>query len=156
PDRTRATARRRNSAAYTLGIAISLSEWLDSHKPSPERGVHITRLVHGGSVTPGIVTWREVLPRIQNSPAPSPHRPPLRLSASHFALLSNFNSLLGIIVEDVPKIRRQLLHLNWAIVGGAYELVWEDRRVRFAEEYTRQVLNAVAEMLKVPGGKVKV
>jgi hypothetical protein len=35
---------RRNSAAYTFGMTISLSERLDSHKPSPQKGVHIRAL----------------------------------------------------------------------------------------------------------------
>lgn len=63
---------------------------------------------------------------------------------------------LGITVQEVVKVRRQLRHLNWTIVGAAYELVRFDRRNQLQELYTRQIQAAVARKLGLPGGNVEV
>lgn len=70
--------------------------------------------------------------------------------------LAGVAQTLGISVEEVVKVRRQLRHLNWSIVGAAYELVRWDRRNQLQELYTRQIQAAVALKLALPGGDVEV
>jgi hypothetical protein len=52
--------------------------------------------------------------------------------------------------------QRQLRHLNWAIVGAAYEIVREGGKPRFNQDYTQQLRDAVTRTLALPGGRVEV
>jgi len=63
---------------------------------------------------------------------------------------------LGISVEEVAKVRRQWRLLNWVIVGAAYELLRRDGRPKFDQEHKRQIRDAVARKMALPGGKVQV
>jgi hypothetical protein len=63
---------------------------------------------------------------------------------------------LGITIEEVGQVRHQLRHLNWAIVGAAYELVREGGKPRFDQEGKQAIRDAVARKLALPGGKVEV
>lgn len=63
---------------------------------------------------------------------------------------------LGITAEEVGKLRRQLRHLNWSIVGAAYELVREGGKPRFDQELKEQIRDTVARKLALPGGSVDV
>lgn len=56
----------------------------------------------------------------------------------------------------IARVRRRLRLLNWVIVGAAYELVRPDRRTQFQDHYTRQVQEAVAGTLALPGGDMEV
>jgi len=81
-----------------------------------------------------------------------PLEPLTRRGASHQEIARR----LGITVEEVVAVRRRLRLLNWVIVGAAYELVRLDRRPRLQEDYIRQVQEAVARKLALPGGDVEV
>jgi methionine salvage enolase-phosphatase E1 len=63
---------------------------------------------------------------------------------------------LGITAEEVVKVSHQLRHLNWAIVGAAYELVREGGKPRFDQERKQAIRDAVARKLALPGGRVEV
>ena len=92
---------------------------------------------------------------------PASHSPttayhPLELLTRRGASQAEIARRLGLTVEELVKVRGQLRNLNWVIVGAAYELVRPDRRTHFQEEYTRQVQEAVARKLALPGGDVEV
>jgi hypothetical protein len=92
---------------------------------------------------------------------PASHSPktayhPLALLTRRGASQAEIAHRLGITVEEVARVRRRLRLLNWVIVGAAFELVRQDRRPRFQEDYTRQVQEAVARKLALPGGGVEV
>ncbi|MGA8207908.1 MAG: hypothetical protein WB801_02630 [Candidatus Dormiibacterota bacterium] len=89
-------------------------------------------------------------------PAPKTAFHPLELLSRRGATQQEIALALGISVEEVVKVRRQLRHLNWTIVGAAYELVRFDRRNQLLELYTRQVQQAIARKMALPGGKVEV
>ncbi len=57
----------------------------------------------------------------------------------------------GASQRQTPAPASQLV-----IVGATYQLVHPDRQCRSSEEYTRQVLDAVASKLKLPGEDAKV
>jgi hypothetical protein len=63
---------------------------------------------------------------------------------------------LEISAEEVVKVRGQLRHLNWAIVGAAYEVVRLDGKPNVHHDYTQQIRDTVAQKLALPGGKVEV
>jgi hypothetical protein len=63
---------------------------------------------------------------------------------------------LGITIEEVGRVRHQLRHLNWAIVGAADELVREGGKPRFDQERKQAIRDAVARKLALPGGRVEV
>jgi hypothetical protein len=88
--------------------------------------------------------------------APKTAYHPLELLARRGASPAEIAQRLGITVEEVAEVRRRLRLLNWVIVGAAYELVRQDRRRRFQEDYTRQVQEAVARKLALPGGDIEV
>jgi DNA-directed RNA polymerase specialized sigma subunit len=89
-------------------------------------------------------------------PAPKTAFHPLEVLTRRGATQQEVAQTLGISVEEVAKVRRQLRHLNWTIVGATYELVRFDRKNQLQELYTRQVQDAVARKLALPSGDVEV
>ncbi|MGC2206898.1 MAG: hypothetical protein WA724_03475 [Candidatus Dormiibacterota bacterium] len=90
------------------------------------------------------------------SPAPKTAFHPLEVLTRRGATQQEIAQTLGISVEEFVKVRRRLRHLNWTIVGAAYELVRFDRRTQLQELYTRQIQAAVARKLALPGGDIEV
>jgi DNA-directed RNA polymerase specialized sigma subunit len=91
---------------------------------------------------------------VSHSPKTAYH--PLELLTRRGASQEEIAQRLGMTAEEVVKVRRQLRNLNWLIVGAAYELVRPDRRTHFQEEYSRQIQDALARKLALPGGDVRV
>jgi len=80
---------------------------------------------------------------------------PLELLTRRGASQEEIAQRLGITLDQVVKVGRRLRLLSWVIVGAAYELVRPDRRTQFQEHYNRQVQEAVAGKLALPGGDVE-
>lgn len=89
-------------------------------------------------------------------PAPKTAFHPLEVLTRRGATQHEIAETLGISVEEVVRVRRQLRHLNWTVVGAAYELVWFDRRNQLQELYTRQIQQAVARKMALPGEHIEV
>jgi transposase-like protein len=66
-------------------------------------------------------------------PAPKTAFHPLEVLTRRGATQQEVAQTLGITVEEVAKVRRQLTHLNWTAVGAAYELIRLDRRNQLQE-----------------------
>lgn len=81
---------------------------------------------------------------------------PLELLTRRGVSQAEIAKQLGISAEEVVKVRRQLRHLNWTIVGAAYEVVRLDGRPSVHHDYTQQIRDSVAQKLALPGGKAEV
>jgi predicted transcriptional regulator len=90
------------------------------------------------------------------SPVPKTAYHPLEVLTRRGMSHEEIAQRLGITAEDVGKVRRQLRHLNWSIVGAAYELVREGGKPRFDQELKERIRDAVARKLALPGGSVDV
>jgi hypothetical protein len=92
----------------------------------------------------------------QPSPGPRTAFHPLELLTRRGASQIEIAERLGITVEEVGQVRRLLRHLNWAIVGAAYELVREGGKPRFDQVGKQAIRDAVARKLALPGGGVEI
>jgi hypothetical protein len=99
----------------------SLSPFSPIHLPNPTHGVlepyRANRRSIGGAIHAGVSCPKE---RVS----------PLELLTRRGASQAEIAQRLGITAEEVAKFRRQLRHLNWVVVGVAYELVRFDRRTQ--------------------------
>lgn len=90
------------------------------------------------------------------SQSPTTAYHPLELLTRRGVSQEEIAQRLGITVEEVVKVRRQLRNLNWVIVGAGDELVRFDRKTQLHELYARQIQQAGAHKMALPGGDVEV
>ena len=93
---------------------------------------------------------------VLGSPTPKTAYHPLELLARRGGSQDEIVERLGLTLEEVVAVRQRLRLLNWVIVGAAYELVRRDGRPKFDQEYKRQIRDAVARKMALPGGTVEV